>query len=258
MQTQTLSLNNYATGRRTNHILIIDDNAKLRSLFARHILFACRYNGRSCALYHIGENAQTCLNFAEPEPDSFSVSSASANLEVDFAVYESNSPRQALNWLHSNSIRRLIIVSDVMMPVDTEVGLDGFLDGIAALGLAVSLLFMSSETQSRDIVQQLMAPQKTHFFTKGGESWSNLPEALVRNAEQLPYRPVQRSLVADQAFASTLAINNSYAMATVPLKKSANSILATNSLHTPTVAKYESDTTSKQGFWSRLFSLFHS
>ncbi len=176
----------FLLGRRTHHILIVDDNVQLRSVLARHFMFICRELRLSCALFHVTERAQTRLTFFDPaDPD------CAATPELDFAVYEANSPRQALNWLSHTQLRRLAIISDVMMPVDTEVGLDGFLDGLAELELSVGLLFVSSEAQSQTLVQQLMAPQPAYFVTKGGPNWATLPEAMVRNIETLQYRPVR-------------------------------------------------------------------
>lgn len=155
---------------------------------ARHILFHCRERGRSCALYHVTEKGQTMLNFFEPGNDNYN-----GNAELDFAVYESNSPRQALNWLHYNRFSSLIIVSDVIMPIDTEIGLDGLLEGLSELGLPVNMLFVSSETQSKSFVQELVAPQEAFFVTKGSDGWAKLPEALVRHASTIPCRPIPRN-----------------------------------------------------------------
>jgi len=185
-QTASTQPQSFPVGRRTHHILIIDDNVQLRSVLARHLLLMCRELNRSCALFHVTEHAQTQLTFFDPAAPDFST-----NPELDFAVYESNSPRQALNWLRHIQLRRLAIISDVMMPIDTEVGLDGFLDGLAELELLVGLLFVSSEAQSLTLVQQLMAPQPAYFLIKGGPNWATLPEAIVRNIDKLQYRQVQ-------------------------------------------------------------------
>lgn len=176
----------FPLGRRTHHILIVDDNVQLRSVLARHFMLVCRELNYSCALFHVTERAETHLTFFDPADLNFT-----ANPELDFAVYEANSPRQALKWLRQASLRRLAIVSDVMMPIDTEVGLDGFLDGLAELELPVGLLFVSSEAQSLTLVEQLMAPQPAYFVTKGGPNWATLPQAMVRNIETLQYRPVR-------------------------------------------------------------------
>jgi CheY-like chemotaxis protein len=273
MQSQDIYSDAYPMGRRTNHILIIDDNPQLRSLFARHILIASSDKNRSCALYHVTEKAQARLTFFEPHL------TLAPNPELDFAIYEANSPRQALNWLRQVSFQRLVIVSDVMMPIDTEVGLDGLLDGLAQLYLEVSMLFVSSEPQSKALVRALMAPQQAYFVIKGSDSWSKLPAALVQNIDSMPYRLVQREPIAVVAPAKTpdipLTTTNSradsYALNTVhpqsnpeyvaPLKmqKAVNSSIqletapiTNNGMRSASSAASYAATQNKPGLWSRL------
>jgi CheY-like chemotaxis protein len=274
MQSQDIYSDAYPIGRRTNHILIIDDNPQLRSLFARHILIASSDKNRSCALYHVTEKAQARLTFFEPHL------TLASNPELDFAVYEANSPRQALNWLRQVSFKRLVIVSDVMMPIDTEVGLDGLLDGLAQLYLEVSMLFVSSEPQSKSLVKALMAPQQAYFVIKGSDNWSKLPAALVQNMDSMPYRLVQREPVAVVAPVKTPDIpissptnshTDSYTLNTVhpqpnpeyaaPIKmqKAVNPTIqlepapiTNNRMHSASSAASYAATPNKPGLWSRL------
>lgn len=274
MESGTAYFNLYPHGRRTHHILLIDDNAQLRAVMARHILFNCRERSRSCALYHITEKGQTLLNFFEPGSET----AGSASAELDFAIYESNSPRQALNWLQRNRLSSLIIVSDVMMPIDTEIGLDGLLEGLSEMALPVNMLFVSSETQSKSFVQKLVAPQQAFFVTKGSDGWAKLPDALVRYASTLPYRPIPRNRPAHLAYlreADTEFSTDFYsipavktpALATATASKSqqfnSNAYKSNSSTATPQVAvpreplppnaddSYSEDL-PRIGFWSRL------
>src|SRR5690242_3503114 len=104
--------------RQTNYILIVEDNSRLRSVLARYIMLHCEALQQSCALYHIGTEGQPRLTYFQ-----HSNADAPSQAEVlvpDFAVFEADSPRRALNWLKQTPVKQLTIISDVMMPSDTQ------------------------------------------------------------------------------------------------------------------------------------------
>jgi hypothetical protein len=75
-----------------------------------------------------------------------------------------------------------------MMPADTEVGLSGLLDGLRQLRLAVNLIFVSSELQSREYLQTMLNSQQAFFVVKGSASWRHLPTALVQQSNRFSYQ----------------------------------------------------------------------
>ena len=179
------------------HILIIDDSIQLRTLLARHIMLSCNSYQRSCAIYRLGERAEPRLTYfynpadpSETEPNG---------LLPDFTVYEAASPRHALNWLQQTRPTRLTIISDVMMPVDTEVGLPGLLTGLNHLQIAVNLVFISSEPQNIKHVQTLLNNQRAFFLIKGSEAWNRLPQAIVEGAERFNYQLLPRQAYSNPA-----------------------------------------------------------
>ncbi len=173
------------TRQQTHFILIIDDNVQLRSLLARHIMLNCSSQQRSCAIYNLGERSEPRLTYFHQIEENSAVDPN--NIQADFTVLEAGSPRHALTWLKDSGLERLTIISDVMMPVDTEVGLPGLISGLHDLRLAVNLVFVSSESQSKQLVQNLMNKQQVFFLIKGSETWNRLPEALVQGAERFHY-----------------------------------------------------------------------
>ncbi|HEX2915749.1 MAG TPA: hypothetical protein VH186_33615 [Chloroflexia bacterium] len=186
MQPNETSLGQSRSTQQRHHILIIDDNSKLRNLMARHILMSCSRKQLACALFTLGERAEPRLNYYHNPLDE-NATSPSPTSPLDFVVYEAASPRHALIWLSHCRLKYLTIVSDVMMPVDTEIGLPGLLENLSELQLGVNLIFMSSESQSRDILQQLLNGHHAFFVLKGSDAWSHLPEALVEQAERIKY-----------------------------------------------------------------------
>ncbi len=186
-----------STKRQSHHILIIDDNVQLRSLLARHILLNCSNQQLSCAIYHLGERAEPRLNYYNNpvEPTEYEPQ----DKLPDFSVYEAGSPRHALQWIKNYGIQRLTIISDVMMPVDTEVGLPGLLTGLNQLKVAVNLVFMSSESQNIEQVQILLNDHRAYFLIKGSEAWSRLPEALVRGADRFNFHLLPTQVYANPA-----------------------------------------------------------
>ena len=187
-----------AQGSRQSHqILIIDDNVQLRSLLARHILLSCNNHAYSSALYHLGERSEPRLTYyANPlRPEQFEPGTTSP----EFMIYEAGSPRHALQWLEKAGIKRLTIISDVMMPVDTEVGLPGLLTGLQIMQVAVNLIFMSSEPQNINQVQILLNDRRAFFLIKGSDSWSRLPDAIVKGVNNFNYQLLPRQVYANPA-----------------------------------------------------------
>jgi hypothetical protein len=172
--------------QHTRHILIIDDNAHIRSLLARQIMFSCSSTNHSCAIYHLGERCEPRLTYFRSTEDNIQL--AETAMAPDFALYEAATPRHALFWLEHAGLERLTIISDVMMPVDTEVGLPGLLGGLHDLRIAINLVFVSSESQSRQHIQSLFGNYPTYFLIKGSDAWNRLPDALVQGAERFQYR----------------------------------------------------------------------
>jgi hypothetical protein len=108
-------------------------------------------------------------------------------------VYEAASARHALKWLQAGGLRRLTIISDVVMPLDTEVGLEGLLDGLREMQLAVNLLFVSGEEQNWEYVHSLLASQPAFFVVKGSDMWNRLPAAVVTEADRFRYVVLPRT-----------------------------------------------------------------
>lgn len=189
------------THQQSHHILIIDDNVQLRSLLARHILLNCNNQQRSCAIYHLGERSEPRLNYYN-NPANADELEPGEQLP-DFTIYEAGSPRHALQWIKNTGIQRLTIISDVMMPVDTEVGLPGLLTGLNQLHVAVNLVFMSSEPQNIEQVQILLNSQRAFFLIKGSEAWTRLPEALVRGADRFNFQVLPKQVYANPAIFPT-------------------------------------------------------
>lgn len=177
----------FGKSQSTHHILIIDDNGQLRSLLARHVMLSCSNRKASCAIYRIGERSDPQMTFFNNplDPDQQEPSEKSP---ADFKIYEAASPRHALFWLSRAKLKQLIVVSDVMMPVDTEVGLPGLLSGLNQLEVAVSIIFISSEPQSKKHVLTLMNGQQAYFLVKGSEAYNQLPDALIKGANRFAYK----------------------------------------------------------------------
>jgi CheY-like chemotaxis protein len=254
------------TDQQTRSILIIDDNGQLRASLARYIMLSCHAQRKSCAIYRIGERAEPLLNyFSNPANESeFEPTTA-----PDFAVFETATPRQALNWISQSGLRCLTIISDVMMPVDTEVGLPGMLSALSDLQIGVNLVFMSSEPQNIEHVQNMLQGQQAYFLIKGSESWNKLPDALIKSAHRFVYRVVPK-----------LDYSNSAIFKPAPMPGQGQDIsslfktpepeprlvtaptwggkVLTTRRPTAVVATNTVQTVSedKPGFWSRLFGFF--
>lgn len=184
--------------RQTNYILIVEDNSRLRSVMARYIMIHCEAAQQSCALYHIGTQGQARLNYFQHSDAA--APSQSEVLVPDFAVFEADSPRRALAWLKETPVKQLTIISDVMMPSDTQVGLPGMIEGLRQLQVAVNLIFVSSDPQNQVYVQSMLGYfQQVLFLVKGSTGWRRLPAALVQQGNRFNYQPLARSASAAAA-----------------------------------------------------------
>lgn len=168
----------------TDRLLIVDDSNQIRSTFVANIIRACNLNNRPYRLIH-SDPAGLIETTTAGDADSFG--------SQPLIIYTANSPRNALPVLDLPEIRRLIIVSDIMMPGDTRVGLIGLMHELARLRLPVSLLFASSERQNRYYVEEVIQSGKAHFMDKGGASWSQLPFWLAEKSQQFQYKVISQA-----------------------------------------------------------------
>lgn len=240
--------------QQTRHILIIDDNVTIRSLLARHIMLSCNNRERSCAIYRLGERAMPSLTY-NSDPNYYADSEE--EIFSDFTIYEAGSPRHALAWLQQSNVKQLTIISDVMMPVDTEVGLPGLLNGLHELQVGVNLVFMSSEPQNLSEVQYLLNDQRAFFLIKGSDSWSRLPEALIAGAERFSYRVLPRRDYTNPALFQKTDVGLN-----TPVKATDRRLSATPALAHSAPAdggdyrarrEVAASNEKSPGFWARLF-----
>jgi hypothetical protein len=185
MQTEAYNIIQPQLTARTHIILMIDDNVQVRSMFARYILQSCATQNLTCAIYRLGQRAEPSLTYYHPTESDRPI--------VDFAVYEAASAHHALKWLKTTDVRRLTIISDVIMPLDTEVGLEGLLYGLREMQIAVNLLFVSGEEQNSEYVRNLLENQPAFFVVKGSDMWNRLPTAVVSEADRFRYVVLPRT-----------------------------------------------------------------
>jgi len=181
LPSQTFTFEPEALGTQ---VLIIDDSNHISSLLVSNIFSQCSEVNRTVHVVQSGT-----LGLLTTVPLSFSDEPSGEVL----TIYTASSPKNALPVLRLNAIHNLTIVSDIMMPADTEVGLFGLLREIAERGIQVNLVFISSEGQNRYYVQQLIDAGKAFFVEKGSDAWVQLPYALVRHSEMFQYKTVLRS-----------------------------------------------------------------
>jgi len=239
MQQQLFPKNANDTANRTRYILVIDDSGPMRAALARQIMLACTSYNYSCAIFRLGERAEPSLTyFSNPHR---SISNPEERTVVDFAIYEASSPRHALTWIQETRIKHLTIISDVLMPIDTEVGLSGLINGLNKLQIAVNLLFISSEAQSRQYISPLLEGKQAYFLVKGSEVWSRLPEALVMGANRFTYKvPTKQTDAFGPQFGRPLSPTRP-AMA-----------MATGNMMAQSQMAMVNQTQKSPGFWSRL------
>jgi hypothetical protein len=152
-------------------------------MLVANIIKACNINKRPYRIIQSGSSGLV-------EVDSTFVSNGSVTNPL--LIYTANCPRNALPILNLPGFDHLIIVSDIMMPSDTEVGLFGMLQELANRHLSVSLIFASSEKQNRYYVEDVLQSGKAHFMEKGGQAWGELPFRLVENTKQFEYKIIVR------------------------------------------------------------------
>lgn len=171
-----------------NPILIIDDSNRICSILVTGIVNHCSAAGYNCRIIQSSE-----LGLIPTLPIEFGINvpaSANQSNRPSFTIFTANSPRNALPVLRQPGIKRLTIISDIMMPADTEVGLIGMLDELARLALPVNLVFTSSESQNRDYVVTLIKNGKAFFLEKGTENWAELPYALVNHTDHFSFKTI--------------------------------------------------------------------
>ncbi len=170
-----------------DRLLIIDDSNQIRSSFIANIVKACNMHGRP---YRIIQSDAKSLS------ETATMASPTGNLpefSKPLVIYTANCPRNALPVLNLPEVQHLIIVSDIMMPSDTEVGLLGLLQVLTERHLPVSLIFASSERQNRYYVEDVLQSGKAIFTEKGGTFWGELAFSLVEHTETFQFQVIVRS-----------------------------------------------------------------
>lgn len=266
MKQQSASVSSNHTDEQTRTILIIDDNGQLRSWLARCILSSCHNHGKSCAIYRIGERNEPSLNYYN---NPLNPEETTPTQLPDFIVFEAGTPRQALRWITESRVQYLTIVSDVMMPVDTEVGLPGLLTALSQLQIGINLVFMSSEAQNIEHIQNMLNGQPAYFLIKGSDAWNRLPEALVRGASKFTYRPVVKREYNSAAIFQPATPLPGQEIARPPAFETSRGLVTTPTLGGKYVTTRrqaqvagsdpddgDSDEGKENGFWGRVRSFF--
>jgi CheY-like chemotaxis protein len=168
-----------------DRLLIIDDSNRVSSLLVTGIIKACNLCGRPYQIIQSGPTGLIETNYA-------SNADSNASSRKPLIIYTANNPRNALPVLDLAGLSRLIIISDIMMPNDTEVGLVGLMQELADRRLPVSLIFASSEKQNRYYVEEILQTGKAQFVEKGGTSWGDLPFLLTEQTDRFPYKIIMR------------------------------------------------------------------
>jgi CheY-like chemotaxis protein len=187
----------HAPVRQSHHILIIDDSARLRYALADLIVAACLASGRAYRVLHGDKDGRYTQSNESLNPGLLaapptSQASDSSKLE-EFAIYTAPSPKQALFIINSPLFTRLTIISDVMMPSDTEVGIVGMVEALARRQLPVNLVFASSDAQNRYLIARLVESGKAYFVVKAEGVWQELSQALVNRTNSFQYKVITPS-----------------------------------------------------------------
>jgi hypothetical protein len=177
---------------RTHHVLLLDDNVRLSSMIARYILLSCREFGRSCALYHLGQAGQPKLTYYTSGQDG-ERRRASSSPNLEFAAFVAATPRHAIAWLEKARPRGLMIVADVRLQGDIDLGLLDMLDMLEDMQMPVYFIWVSNDAQNQLYVRPLIEQRKGAFVTKDSPEWSALPRRLVENATRITYSPVKEA-----------------------------------------------------------------
>jgi CheY-like chemotaxis protein len=178
--------------KQTHYILIVDDSQRLRFALADLIVAACVQSGKGYRVFHADKDGKYTQS-------SESIASAVTTTEVngqtvqkleEFAIYTAPSPKHALFVINSPLFTQLTIISDVMMPADTQVGLIGMLENIARRNLSVNLLFASSDAQNRVVIARLVESGKAYFAVKASGLWEQIAHALVFRTDSLSFKKI--------------------------------------------------------------------
>ena len=179
--------------RQFHHILIIDDSARLRYTLAELIVANCLAAGKIYRVFHSDKNGKFTQSNEVPPPGLLLLGdngpSESKSLD-EFAIYTAPSPKHALFVINSPLFSRLTIISDVMMPADTEVGLIGMLEALARRKLPVNLVFASTDAQNNFVVAKLVEARKAYFVVKQGSAWEDLSRALVQRTDNFRFKTI--------------------------------------------------------------------
>lgn len=179
--------------RQFHHILIIDDSARLRQTLADLIVANCLAAGKIYRVFHSDKEGKFTQNNEISNPGMLLLDGSGPQESAvidEFAIYTAPSPKQALFVINSPLFTRLTIISDVMMPADTDVGLIGMLEAIAHRNLPVNLVFASSDAQNIFVVKKLVELGKAYFLVKQGNVWDSLSKALVRRTDSFRYKVI--------------------------------------------------------------------
>ena len=170
-----------STAITTEHVIIIDDSNRVRSILASTIISGCASVGKDAYLIQ----SSTFGIFTH------TIGDLRQGMGVpDVIVGVADCARNALELLDPVLVRRAIILCDIETPEDMQVGLFGLLDHLARTAIPVNLIFMSSEAQNVNCVRGLIARRKAWFVEKGSDAWVQLPVALINNLDKLQYQAI--------------------------------------------------------------------
>lgn len=181
--------------KQTHYILIVDDSQRLRFALADLIVAACVQSGKGYRVFHSdkdGRYTQSTESAASTVTTS-EVNGQTVQKMEEFAIYTAPSPKHALFVINSPLFTQLTIISDVMMPADTQVGLIGMLENIARRNLPVNLLFASSDAQNRVVIARLVESGKAYFAVKASGLWEQIAHALVYRTDSLSFKKITAS-----------------------------------------------------------------
>lgn len=187
------------SSNKADYLLIVDDSHQIRAALVANIIKACHMVGRPYQLM---------------TADQLQVAAGSEQGRL-LNIYTATSPSDALSVLSLAEVQRLIIISDIMMPRDSKVGLFGLLQDLAERRLPVHLIFASSEKQNRYYVEAVIQSGKASFTEKGGANWGQLPFWLVENTSTLDYKIILRSDF-DRAYSQADGRNSGTVVTTLP------------------------------------------
>lgn len=174
-----------STITRADYLLIIDDSQRVIETLVRGIIKVCQMHERAYRLVHC---APEWFELKEE-----SIPTLEGMRYPPLIIYTANSPSSARPVLALAELPRLIIISDISMPADREVGLYGMLKILAQRKLPVSLIFTSSENQNRAFIEDVLGSGKSYFIGKGSATWADLPFLLTENTRHIRYHLLETS-----------------------------------------------------------------